>query len=131
MKCLIVEDDQDLSLLWQEELDDLGIDATVAHSRSAAMDRLLIGGYDAVIIDLNLPDGHGVEVAEMTDFRIPGCPVVIVTGSGEFADGQIFNLCRNVAAVFRKTINMDDMYAFMQHLSRKSVGAQGRAALNR
>jgi DNA-binding response OmpR family regulator len=122
MKCLIVEDDQDLSLLWQEELDELGIDTTVAHSRSAAMDRLLIGGYDAVIIDLNLPDGHGVEVAEMADFRIPGCPVVIVTGSGEFADGQIFNLCRNVAAVFRKTINMDDMYAFVQHLSRKRGG---------
>jgi hypothetical protein len=39
---------------------------------------------------------------------------------------RIFGLCDNIAAVFRKTGDMRDMHALVQHLGRKSRGEAGR-----
>lgn len=86
MHCLIVEDDADLAASWHLNLHDLNTEASEAHSRSQATGRLLIGGDGVAIIDLNLPDGHGLEVAEVVLPRMVDCPMVVLTGSGDFPD---------------------------------------------
>jgi CheY-like chemotaxis protein len=86
MHCLIGEDDADLAASWHLNLHDLNTEASEAHSRSQATGRLLIGGDGVAIIDLNLPDGHGLEVAEVVSPRMVDCPMVVLTGSGDFPD---------------------------------------------
>lgn len=127
IRCLVVEDDLDLAALWRLDLTDMGFDVTEAHSRAEAMTSLLIGEFDVVIADLRLPDGHGLDVAQMCEYRHPDCSVVIVTGGADYARGQIFAMCGNVAAIFRKAQEPRDLYAFIQHLVRKHAVGGGHS----
>jgi DNA-binding NtrC family response regulator len=102
---------------------DRGIEVTEAHSRAEASSRLLTGVFDVMIADLGLPDGHGLDVAQMSAYRQPDCPVVIVTGGAQCACGQIFAMCGKVVAIFRKAPETEALYAFIQHLERK-MGAR-------
>jgi DNA-binding NtrC family response regulator len=78
MRILVVEDDADLRLLLVHSLLDGGYRAEgVADVREAdqALDR---GGYDLVVADGRLPDGTGMDVADIAEMR--GLSTLIVTG---------------------------------------------------
>lgn len=44
---------------------------------------------DAVLLDLNLPDGSGVEVVRQVIGRVPNMPIVVLTGSIETSLGDV------------------------------------------
>ncbi|MDB4969762.1 MAG: histidine kinase [Myxococcales bacterium] len=47
---------------------------------SAALDRLGEGGIDAMLLDLSLPDGAGLETVTRMLREVPAMPVVVLTG---------------------------------------------------
>lgn len=47
---------------------------------AAAEERLVLGGIDAVLLDLNLPDGRGADVVGRVCHANPELPVVVLTG---------------------------------------------------
>ncbi len=48
---------------------------------SSAMELLGSGSYDVVLLDLNLPDSHGLETFTKLHGKFPGVPIVVLTGS--------------------------------------------------
>ena len=123
MRCLVVEDDFDLSEVWRMALDDVGVEAEVVDCVMDAENALLARSFDVVITDLGLPDGDGSMVAGFTAMRHPQTPVLIVTGSRDYARGELFSLCPNVAGVFRKTEAIGDILAYVDHLGRRAQAA--------
>jgi DNA-binding response OmpR family regulator len=77
-RILVVEDDPDVLLLFQGVLIDAGYEVdTAATCREA--DRLLaLGEYDLLLSDGQLPDGHGVMLADKAGAKC--IPTLIVTG---------------------------------------------------
>lgn len=79
MRLLLVEDDADLAELVRAKLAGEGFAVDVAGTSDEAQAAMRATGYDAVVLDLRLPDGDGLEVLrEVRDSRNP-TPVIVVT----------------------------------------------------
>ena len=82
-KVLIVEDDALDAKLIQRMLGD-SVVATHVDRLSGAEESLRKDAYDLVLLDLSLPDGHGLElVRRMRTLIGTDVPIVLVTGHGE------------------------------------------------
>ncbi|RZS89675.1 DNA-binding response OmpR family regulator [Motilibacter rhizosphaerae] len=62
MRVLVVEDEEDLADALRFGLQSGGFAVDVALTCAEAGERLALNAYDVVVLDLNLPDGDGVDV---------------------------------------------------------------------
>lgn len=82
-KLLIVEDDKTLAQVTQELIHSLGYQTLVAHNGQDAM-RILTEHKDEinlVLLDINLPDMNGGEVALKFKQKQPELKIILTTGS--------------------------------------------------
>ena len=87
---LLVEDDAGDVLLVEELLADSGMQAslTAVRSLAEAADLLIRGtAPGCVLLDLHLPDVHGLEAVTQMLAAAPGVPVVVLTGLAEESAG--------------------------------------------
>jgi signal transduction histidine kinase/DNA-binding NarL/FixJ family response regulator len=80
MRVLLVEDNEDDAILIREDLSETDIAIERVELLSAALDRLVGGSFDAVLLDLSLPDARGLDTIERVRSRVPGVPIVVLTG---------------------------------------------------
>lgn len=83
IRVLLVEDNPGDARLIQEAFRDAGGTACELEwcdRLSAALERLAKGGVDVVLLDLSLPDGHGLDTFAKTVVEAPQVPIVVLTG---------------------------------------------------
>ncbi len=80
MRVLLVEDNEDDALLIREELSETNMEIERTDRLSTAIARLIEGGIDAVLLDLSLPDAHGLDTIDRVLNGAPGVPIVVLTG---------------------------------------------------
>ena len=83
-RILIVEDDPQIVRALAPALAVSGWDVTAARSIAEATARIGDGGWGAVVLDLGLPDGDGMDLIE--PIRSSGTPVVVITACPEPAE---------------------------------------------
>lgn len=90
MKTLIVEDSATLSAIYEAYLEGTGLDVHSVGSYEAAPTALQAVNPDVVLLDIELPDGNGLDLLGVTT-KMPSPPaVVVMTGHGEeFAEDAI------------------------------------------
>jgi len=76
---LVVEDNPDLVMGLQDLLHHDGYAVTVAGTVAGAIKLVRADRFNAIILDLGLPDGDGLEVLKEVQRLDPSLPVVIVT----------------------------------------------------
>ena len=81
LSVLVIEDEPLLRKQIVAYLDRLGMEACPAASIETARKWLSERSFDAVITDINLPDGKGTELLETRAFE-PGTVVVVMTAEG-------------------------------------------------
>jgi PAS domain S-box-containing protein len=83
-RVLVVEDDTLIQMLAVEYLEEAGLKADVAGSATDALNklRLIPGGVDAVIIDMELPDRKGDALVHEIRAIYPSMAIVIASGRG-------------------------------------------------
>lgn len=54
-----------------------------AHRLSDGLSLLAQGGIDVVLLDLSLPDSHGLETFERTRVEAPGVPIIVLSGPSD------------------------------------------------
>ncbi len=81
MKILLVEDNRRLASALGDYLTAEGFEVHQAHSISSARKRLEREGFEAVVCDLKLPDGEGMELIPLT--VEDGIPLIMVTAYGD------------------------------------------------
>lgn len=83
-KVLLVEDNPGDALLLREALKDLGgaVPFELVHvgRLEDALRSVKLETFDAVLLDLSLPDAHGVETVARMQEAAPRLPIVILTG---------------------------------------------------
>lgn len=84
-RILIVDDDADLGNLLTEYLEAEGFETQAVHSGVRGTDAALSGNYDAVILDIMLPDRGGIEVLRMIR-NSSQVPVIMLTAKGDQVD---------------------------------------------
>jgi two-component system cell cycle sensor histidine kinase/response regulator CckA len=87
LQLLLVEDDAADAYLIQATLEEAGVDAEWRHVvRLADIDSGTIGDWaDCALVDLSLPDSHGLETVRKLLASVPGLPVVVVSGNSDQA----------------------------------------------
>ena len=90
MKTLIVEDSSTLCAIYQAYLDGTGLDVYTVESYNEALDALDSLKPELVLLDIELPDGNGLDLLAETAMMDPPPAVVVMTGHGvEYAEQAI------------------------------------------
>lgn len=88
-KILIVDDDTDFCAIISRIVKGLGHDVTCTHTLKSGIAEALSSQVDVVFLDVNLPDGNGLELLpEIT--KTPSRPeVIIITGRGSVDGAEL------------------------------------------
>ena len=83
MRVLLVEDDRDYAAMLLAELDAAVVELHVAGSLASAQAELGRASFDAVLLDLGLPDSSGLATFEAMHAAVPETPMVILTSHSD------------------------------------------------
>ena len=121
---LVVEDDVRLRGLVREALEATGHRVTAVETGGEALELALDGGIDLVLLDLNLPDVDGIEVARrLVDGEVP---IVMLTARGDVAS-RVEGLYAGAADYVTKPFELQELLARV-HVRLRERGA-GEAAI--
>ena len=85
-RLLVVEDEINQGLLYEQELEDDGYEVDVVNSGAEALEMVKINSYDLVILDIGMPEMDGLE----TLGRLLGIdnkiPVILCTAYPSYKD---------------------------------------------
>jgi DNA-binding response OmpR family regulator len=84
-RILLVEDDPRLAALVSEYLGDAGYRVTVAGTGAAGLDRAAREPFDALVLDLMLPDMDGLDVCRKVRAD-SSLPILMLTARGDAMD---------------------------------------------
>lgn len=115
MKVLLVQNNQDLSNLWSDFLRRNGVEVVQAATQSEAVDHINFDTFDALILDVVLPDGGAIAISDLATYRQPDVPIIAVTSTSFFSDGSIFELIPNARSLMRTSLRPDDLVAVLDH----------------
>jgi two-component system phosphate regulon response regulator OmpR len=128
-RILLVEDDPRLAEMLLEYLGQAGFGVTVAHFGAAALERLNDADYDAVVLDLMLPDMDGLEVCRRLRAQ-RDTPVLMLTARGDAID-RIVGLELGADDYLPKPFEPRELLARLRAIVRRRVrGAAGEKALH-
>jgi signal transduction histidine kinase len=77
---LLVEDNNDDAVFIEETLSEAAVQIERAERFSIALEKLAKGGIEAVLLDLSLPDAHGLDTISRLRSQAPSVPIVVLTG---------------------------------------------------
>ena len=123
MQVLIVEHNGDLARIWAGFLSRQGMTCVVAGAGSEAYAALRSCEFDALVLDMELPEGEALRVADFATYRNPDIPIIAVTARGFFSDGAIFQLIPNARGLLRAPLRPEDMAALVEHYGERSAAA--------
>ena len=125
-RLLMIEDDRALAEMVATYLGRAGM--TLEHRATAqdGMAAALEGGYDAVVLDLMLPDGEGLEVCR-TIRASSAVPILMLTARGEEAD-RIVGLELGADDYLPKPFNPRELLARLRAILRRAGGGEAARA---
>ena len=136
MRALVVDDDSTLTMLVRRLLEEDGYAVDVAAKAEEGRTLAMVNEYDAIILDLQLPDGNGVSVLQHLRREGKKTPVVVLTGTKD-SEVTIRALDAGADDYITKPVNFGEFKARIRALVRRG-GAQrtetltvGNVVLNR
>ncbi len=118
LSALIVDDDESSARALARVVKDEGYVPFTVASLAAARQRIEEQPPTLALVDLMLPDGHGLELQETLSEVAPDCAVVVITGHASI-DTAVDALRRGVADYLTKPIDMARLKTVFVHLKRK------------
>ena len=128
MYVLIVDDDANLASLLKAELRLVGVTAETAGSIADGQLGLANETFDAVVLDVNLPDGSGFDLLAQLRRHDALTPVLLLT-SRNGVDDRVHGLDIGADDYLGKPFRLAELVARLRALDRRR--ARGEAALVR
>lgn len=110
-RILIVDDEENIRLLYKEEFAEEGYEVAVAASAEEAMAQIETQRPDLITLDIRMPGIDGIEFLRLLREQDRDLPVVIVTAYGEYK--QDFSVWASDAYVV-KSADMDELKAMVR-----------------
>ncbi|MBU6257424.1 MAG: response regulator transcription factor [Burkholderiales bacterium] len=125
MRFLLVEDDAVLRDVMQRSLRDAGHRVDVAATAADARHLWRVQPVDAVLLDLNLPDGNGHDVLRDARGRGDRTPVLVLTARNR-TEERIAGLDAGADDYLGKPFDLAEVEARLRALVRRAQGADDR-----
>ncbi|MDX1987703.1 MAG: response regulator transcription factor [Candidatus Obscuribacter sp.] len=117
-KALLVEDDPDISQIAEAAVQAIGIICDQANSFETSKSMIETYPYELLILDLNLPDGNGINLCTLFQKYNPRAPILVLS-----ADDQVetkINLFNTGAQDYlTKPFNLEELQARVRSLLRR------------
>lgn len=120
MKILIIEDEPELSESIQSYLKNEGYVCEYALDYDSAIEKISLYPYDIVVVDLNLPDGNGINIIKKlknADFE----GGIIITSARHSLDDRILGLNSGADDYLVKPFHLAELNARIKSLIRRVV----------
>ena len=123
-KLLLIDDDARLTAMVGDYLRANGQEVDVAGSLAAGRERLKQGSYDALVLDLMLPDGDGLDLTRelRNDPRFKRLPLLMLTARGEPLD-RVLGLELGADDYLAKPFEARELLARIKALLRRAQPA--------
>ena len=120
---LLVEDETHIAqgLIFNLELE--GYLVTHAETGAAAMQAFSSGSHDLVVLDLMLPDSHGIDLCRRMRKEEPQLPILMLTALGEEQD-RIKGLKEGADDYLTKPFSLDELLLRVSGMLRRSTWYQ-------
>ena len=123
MRVLIVEHNEELGRIWARFLESRGLAVELATSQKDAIANMRFNDFDALVLELVLPDGGAIAISDYATYRFPDIPIITVTSGSFFSDGSLFQLIPNARGLMRTPFQPDDLAALLEHCGAKDDGS--------
>jgi len=117
-RLLVVDDDKKLCRLIKDYLEPLGYEVVLAHTGKEGLDKALSERFDAVILDIMMPEMDGLDVLRRLR-AASTVPVLMLTGLGEESD-RIVGLEMGADDYLPKTFSTRELLARLRAVIRRS-----------
>jgi DNA-binding NtrC family response regulator len=113
MKILVVDDEVKYADAMAERLNLRGYETVAVYDGSSGLETVDRESFDAMLLDLRLPDIDGIEVLEKTLEKHPDMRIIIISGH---ANEEEFARCRKKGAFacLQKPVNMPDVRKYLE-----------------
>jgi two-component system OmpR family response regulator len=118
VRALLVEDDATLALLTKQVLEQEGFAVDHALTGNEAQTLAFVNDYDAIVLDLTLPDRNGLTVLQALRKEGRVTPVIVLTGADDSAT-TVRALDAGADDYVKKPIVVDEFRARMRALVRR------------
>ncbi|QSB43403.1 DNA-binding response regulator [Altererythrobacter sp. FM1] len=123
MRLLLVEDDPELGRRLSDRLRGSGFAVELATSRNDAEDWPDVDKMGAIILDLGLPDGDGLDLLrQWRDARVE-TPILILTARGSWQD-KVEGLNAGADDFVVKPVRFEELQARLNALFRRQQGSR-------
>ncbi len=126
MRLLLVEDDPELGRRLTERLRGADFAVELATSRSEAEDWSDVERLAAIILDLGLPDGTGLDLLRQWRDRRVQTPILILTARGTWQD-KVAGLNAGADDFVVKPVRFEELLARLHALLRRQLGTRSNA----
>jgi two-component system KDP operon response regulator KdpE len=123
VKVLVIDDEPPIRKLLRMGLSTQGYEILEAPNGKAALD-LLAQNPDLIILDLGLPDMHGLDLLRMIRGRNDSVPIVVLSSRGDEA-GKVQALDLGADDYLTKPFGMDELLARMRAALRHQLQVHG------
>jgi DNA-binding response OmpR family regulator len=123
MKILVVEDERRVGQFVEKALNEQNYTAKLVRSCAAAREALAESPYDAVVLDLGLPDGDGLEL--LREWRAKGFnEPVLVLSARDAVEDRVRGLNVGADDYLAKPFSVDEVIARVRSLLRRHGSAK-------
>lgn len=126
MRLLLVEDDPELGRRLSERLRGADFAVDLATSVAEAEDWPDLERFAALVLDLGLPDGDGVDLLRQFRARGIACPIVILTARGSWQD-KVEGLNAGADDFVVKPVRFEELLARLNAQLRRHAGRRETA----
>ena len=120
---LVVEDEEHIAQGLVFNLEQEGYRVTHAETGSAAMQVFDSERFDLVVLDLMLPDGHGIDLCKKMRETSPQLPILILTALGE-DHSRVKGLQAGADDYLGKPFNLEEVLLRVSGMLRRSTWYQ-------
>ena len=128
-RILIVEDEKSIARVLELELKFEGYETGVAHTGSEGLIQFREQGWDLVLLDLMLPEIHGLDVLKRIRSSDAAIPVILLTAKNDVKD-KVAGLDLGANDYVTKPFEIEELLARIRACLRL-VNGNGNSALHR
>jgi CheY-like chemotaxis protein len=119
-KALIVDDEAAQRWMLREALTEWGYETVEAADSAQALTVAVAEQPDIILLDINLPDGSGLELLRKLKIRLPHAAILMVTGEAVY-DNVVAALRGGALDFLRKPLALAELQQALQRI-KQSIG---------
>lgn len=118
MRALVVDDDPTIRVLVKHLLEEDGFAVDTAETGESGRVLAMVNDYDAIVLDLVLPDGNGIPLVQALRRAKRDTPVIVLTGTTG-KEATVMALDAGADDYVNKPIDFDEFKARVRALVRR------------